>query len=86
MTVFYGTMTTKGQTTVPAEVRDILKLKPGDKIRYIVRDGEVALKAKNKRLADLAGRFVDATRKPFTEDEIRDAIADAATEHLAGEQ
>jgi antitoxin PrlF len=84
MSVFYGTMTSKGQTTVPAEIRDILKLKPGDKIRYIVRNGEVAIKAKNKRLADLAGRFADPTGATFTEDELRDAIADSATEHLVG--
>jgi antitoxin PrlF len=85
MTVFYGTLTTKGQTTVPVEVRDILNLKPGDKIRYVVRNGEVAIKAKNKRLADLAGRFADPARKALSDEEMRDAIAEAATEHLKGE-
>lgn len=85
MTVFYGTLTTKGQTTVPAEVRDILNLKPGDKIRYVVRNGEVTIKAKNKRLSDLAGRFADPARRTLTDEEMRDAIADSATEHLAGE-
>jgi antitoxin PrlF len=85
MTVFYGTMTSKGQTTVPAEVRDLLNLKPGDKIRYVVRNGEVAIKAKNKRLADLAGRFAEPKRKTLTEDQMRDGIADAAIEHLVSE-
>lgn len=83
MTVFYGTLTSKGQTTVPAEVRDILNLKPGDKIRYVVRNGEVSMKAKNKRLADLTGRFADPARLALTDDEMRDAIADAAIEDLA---
>jgi len=55
MNVFYGTMTSKGQTTVPQEIRELLKLKPGDRIRYVVRNGEVVIKAKNKRLIDLAG-------------------------------
>jgi antitoxin PrlF len=85
MAVFHGTLTSKGQTTVPAEVRDILKLKPGDKIRYIVRNGEVAIKAKNKRLADLAGRFADRARDTLSEEEMRDGIADAAIEHLVSE-
>jgi antitoxin PrlF len=84
MTVFYGTMTSKGQTTVPAEVRDMLKLKPGDKIRYVVRDGEVVIRAKNKRLIDLAGRFADPSRQALSEDELQNAIADAAIEHLTG--
>jgi AbrB family looped-hinge helix DNA binding protein len=48
-------MTSKGQTTVPQEIRELLKLKPGDRIRYVVRNGDVVIKAKNKRLIDLAG-------------------------------
>ncbi len=45
MNVFYGTMTSKGQTTVPAEVRELLNLKSGDKLRYVVKNGTVILKA-----------------------------------------
>lgn len=86
MTVFYGTLTSKGQTTVPSEIRDILKLKPGDKIRYVVRDGEVAMKAKNRRLSDLSGRFADPTRAILSDDELHDAVMDAVTEHLVGKR
>jgi AbrB family looped-hinge helix DNA binding protein len=32
----HSTITAKGQTTVPKEIRDRLKLKPGDKIEYVV--------------------------------------------------
>lgn len=83
MSVFYGTMTSKGQTTVPAEVRDILHLKPGDKIRYVHRNGEIIMKAKNKRLSDLAGRFHDPARSSISVQDMQDAIADAATDRLA---
>jgi AbrB family looped-hinge helix DNA binding protein len=84
MTVFYGTMTSKGQTTVPAEVREILKLKPGDKIRYVHRNGEIILKAKNKRSIDLAGKFYDPNRAPITIEEMDEAIGDAIAEHVLG--
>lgn len=33
-----STITTKGQTTLPKEIRDSLGLKPGDKVRYVVLD------------------------------------------------
>jgi AbrB family looped-hinge helix DNA binding protein len=36
-----STLTTKGQTTVPKEVRDALALEPGDKLSYVVVDANV---------------------------------------------
>jgi antitoxin PrlF len=50
-----STLTSKGQTTIPAEIRQKLKLKPGDKIRYFVDGDKVYFKVKNKKLSDLAG-------------------------------
>jgi antitoxin PrlF len=82
MTIYYGTMTTKGQTTVPAEVREILKLKPGDKIRYINRSGEIIMKAKNKRAVDLAGKFYDPNRPTISHEEMDEAIGDAIIDHV----
>lgn len=39
-----ATITSKGQLTVPKEIRDILKLQSGDKVRFIVNnDGEIYL-------------------------------------------
>ncbi|MGE6742773.1 AbrB/MazE/SpoVT family DNA-binding domain-containing protein [Allorhizobium pseudoryzae] len=82
MNVFYGTMTSKGQTTVPAEVRELLKLKPGDRIRYVVQDGKVSLKAKNKRLRDLAGILHRPGMAPLTLGEMDDAVGDAVSDHV----
>lgn len=33
-----STLTSKGQTTIPKEIREYLKLHPGDQIDFIVRD------------------------------------------------
>lgn len=49
------TMTSKGQLTIPKEVRDALKLVPGTKFFVTVRDGQVVASPKNRRVADLAG-------------------------------
>ena len=51
----FTTMTSKGQLTIPKEVRDALKLKPGTRFYVTVRDGEVVAMPKNRTIADLAG-------------------------------
>ena len=49
------TMTTKGQVTVPREIRDRLGLKSGDKMAFtMLSDGTVVMRPKTRRLADLA--------------------------------
>ena len=59
---YQSKITSKGQTTIPQEVRDYLKLKPGDRVNYVIDDGSVRMIAKNRRLADLAG-FLGAPPK-----------------------
>ena len=50
------TMTTKGQVTVPREIRDRLGLKSGDKMAFtMLSDGTVVMRPKTRRLAELAG-------------------------------
>jgi AbrB family looped-hinge helix DNA binding protein len=50
------TLTTKGQVTVPREIRDRLGLKSGDKMAFtMLSDGTVVMRPKTRRLADLAG-------------------------------
>jgi AbrB family looped-hinge helix DNA binding protein len=50
------TLTSKGQVTVPREIRDRLGLKSGDKIAFtLLSDGTVIMRPKTRRLADLAG-------------------------------
>lgn len=52
---FQSKITSKGQTTIPQEIRDHLKLKPGDRVQYVIDGGTVRIIAKNRRIADLAG-------------------------------
>ncbi len=40
----HSTLTTKGQTTIPREIRKLLGLRENDRILYEVEDGKVAIK------------------------------------------
>lgn len=51
-----ATLTSKGQTTIPIEVRQALNLQPQDQLNFtVLPDGTVIMRAKKRLLADLAG-------------------------------
>jgi len=51
-----STVTTKGQTTVPAEVREQVWAVPGTRLVWtVMHDGTIIVRAKTKSILDLAG-------------------------------
>ncbi len=57
------TLTSKGQTTIPKEIRDSLGLKSGDRMTFtLLPDGTVIMRAKNKSVLDLAGMLHEEGR------------------------
>ena len=38
-----STITAKGQTTLPKAVREALSVNAGDRVRYVIQDGQVRL-------------------------------------------
>lgn len=76
---YLGTITSKGQTTIPKEVRDRLKLKAGDKVYWSVSEGMAILHARTGSVLDIAGMFYDAARKPLSDEELEKAIGDSMT-------
>ena len=50
-----STITSKGQTTVPKEVREALDLEAGDKLTWEVRGGRVAITTERPALYELEG-------------------------------
>ena len=79
-----GTMTSKGQTTIPKEIREHLNLKPGDRLVWSIVNGRVRLRAKNRSIKELAGFLHRPGQKAATLEEIDEAIAQAATESALG--
>ncbi|OSQ42798.1 AbrB/MazE/SpoVT family DNA-binding domain-containing protein [Marivita geojedonensis] len=74
-----STVTTKGQTTLPKDVRKVLGLQPGDKLRYILLDGEVRI-LRARPVLDLEGALKRSGQKPVTLEEMDEAIAAGAVD------
>jgi antitoxin PrlF len=68
-------VTSKGQITIPIEVRVKLGIKPGDRVLFIENEkGEVILKPKRGSLMDVRG-MLKWTGKPATIEEMNEVIA-----------
>ena len=50
-------LTSKGQTTIPKEVREFLGLSVGDRIIYVIEQGEVKMQAAHQQVERLFGAF-----------------------------
>lgn len=60
-----ATLTSKGQTTIPKEIRDSLGMKPGDLITFtLMPDGTVVMRVKSKSIMKLGGALYKKGRKP----------------------
>ena len=61
-----ATLTSKGQTTIPKEIREGLGMKAGDRMTFtLMPDGTVVLRVKNGKVEDLAGMLRKKGRKPL---------------------
>jgi len=60
-----ATLTSKGQTTIPKEIRESLGMKAGDRMTFtLMPDGTVVMRVKNKSVTQLAGLLHKKGRKP----------------------
>jgi len=51
-----STITAKGQTTVPQQIREALDAGPGTRLLwYVLPDGSISVRVKSKSILDLAG-------------------------------
>ena len=72
-----STLTSKGQLTVPKEVRERLKLKTGDKIQFMInKEGKIELSPIKARLKDLKG-ILPPPKKKVTLKDMENAIIDS---------
>lgn len=79
-----ATITERGQVTVPAEVRRVLGVMPGDKVAFTVRDGEVRLVPAAFSLVSVYGS-VKPSSKPENFDEVSRAAKEAKAEKTVRE-
>jgi antitoxin PrlF len=73
-------ITSKGQITIPVEVRKALNLKPGDRVEFFQNlDGEFVLFPKNRSIRDLQGCLAGLA-PAMTIEEMDQAIGKAVAE------
>jgi len=72
------TMSSKGQVTLPADMRENLGLKAGDQVVFTIVDGEIKITPKSVNFNDLAGLLGTPPGGSATLEQIDDAISSAA--------
>lgn len=70
--VSVSTLTAKGQTTIPKDIREGLGIEPGDQIHFSrLSNGAVVMRAKKHSILDLHGAFPAPGDKVASIDEMR---------------
>lgn len=78
---YLGKVTSKGQTTVPKEVRDFLGIEEGTQVEWTVDADKAIVRPRKKlRAVDLAGMLGPSPVGPVTVEEMNEAIGDAIVE------
>jgi AbrB family looped-hinge helix DNA binding protein len=73
-----GTLTSKGQLTIPKDVRDALQLKAGQTFEFrVTEDGQVWMRPRNRDAKALKGMIKPRRGLHVTLDAINATIADA---------
>ncbi|MBI3698481.1 MAG: AbrB/MazE/SpoVT family DNA-binding domain-containing protein [Acidobacteria bacterium] len=71
-----STVTSKGQITIPKEIREHLRLRTGHRVEFFVdSSGQVVLKARNKDIRSLKGIVRSPHRRAVSIAEMNEAIA-----------
>jgi AbrB family looped-hinge helix DNA binding protein len=75
-----ATVTSKGQITIPIQVRKALKLKPGVRVDfYQIENGQFVLRAKTGSIMDMRGCLA-GLELPKTDEEMNELIYKRAAE------
>jgi AbrB family looped-hinge helix DNA binding protein len=77
-------MTSKGQITLPKEIRLKLGLKQGDRVRFIVEaDGRVRLLPAKRDVSELMG-ILPSPKRRLSLEEMNEAVQVAVARHVLG--
>ena len=79
-----ATLTTKGQITIPKDIRQRLLLQTGDKVDFtLTKSGEVLLQPVTRRVDEVFGRLGKRKQKALTPEEMDAAIRKRLAERKA---
>jgi AbrB family looped-hinge helix DNA binding protein len=84
MVVARAKVTSKGQITIPAEVRRELGVGPGDRVAFVCENGRIRVERAKSWVEETAGIFKDAAiHPPPSAEALRRMAADAIAEEVA---
>ena len=70
-----ATLTTKGQITIPKEIRESLQLHSGDKIDFFIKEsGETVIRPISKKVDDVFCKLKSIQKKTVSIEEMNKAI------------
>jgi AbrB family looped-hinge helix DNA binding protein len=75
-----ATVTSKGQITLPKEIRKALGLGAGDVVDFVESDGGFRLVPMRKDIRDLKGHFAGRVERPVSLEDMQEAIECAAAD------
>ena len=73
-----SSVSSRGQTTIPKEFRDHLGIVEGTELTWVLKDGQLSVEARTRRLADYAGVLGNPLNRAVSVDEMNAAILDQA--------
>lgn len=69
-----ATLTSKGQTTIPKEIREHLHLHPGDRLEFVIdEEGQVIMLPATIDVTELKG-ILPPPKRPVTVEEMNQAV------------
>lgn len=75
-----STLTSKGQTTIPKQVREYLKIGPGDKLDFVIEsEGRVVIRPAKLDVRELKGLLKRHDGKVLSIEDMNAAIAKGAS-------
>jgi antitoxin PrlF len=72
-----ASLSSKGQITIPKVIRELLQVKTGDRLEFVVDGGHVVLRPGTLDFRSLRGLLHKAGRKPVSLKEMEAAVASA---------
>ena len=74
----HSSVSSRGQTTIPKDFRDQLGIVEGTELIWVLKDGQLTVEAKTRRLADYAGILGNPLGRAVSVEEMNAAILDQA--------
>jgi len=82
----FATVTSKGQITIPKEIREVAGIREGDAVAFVSFADRVMLVPRNKPVESIFGILSEYGRPGTAIEDYDEAVRDAVVDHVEGER